>query len=534
METKRELLLALILPEAYTSAWAIDNAHDVLGMECRKSTKPGAMMSQVLNDLACQKSGRRTLLLTQFQNAATIAGAQMRVFRHMLEIFDCLPLSRFPVTLVGRLLDNHANWETTFKEMMPVYLGRTRNLPLYPVEMRRPLSCIRCGKHTMPREQSDFEGEENVFMCRLCQGHLCESCEAGCGTFGPLDDEFLAAFSPAPVDVLSVESSFQVWPGLCPPCFLTHKRYVLRDLHLVKQLLGERDTVQEQEVQACTSTPTPVMALSKMFGPAPDLTHTCIGCGHHTTRGHRCNTGSRFGAGRGACLSNTILCSQCYKAILLQGSSHALLVCTPCEVLVKPPRNSHGQLLLPFGRERFSGLPSPTLGYRSQGDGGHITDEEFRRGPVPRIYVNQNRKWNGQLEDYSEADDAVFNSIVATVAAVKRGGQLPTKKAWQSMVEDVNVQLSCVAVWAGRKAYRHLQSRIQEATRVAKQHEKLTLFYQIFDVCKRLSCAMLGMSTSFNITLVPSAYFKVRGRRAPVALWTTTHRCGWYLTLCLL
>lgn len=532
-----ELLVTLLLPEAYKAPWAVADPHSAVASYLleRKGRSDSANMGEVLSLLSPVGEGREPrwkALLTVFIQAARVAGAQVQVMQHLLKVCGCLPLSNFPTALAARLLGDAIRWEETFKKMMPSFVGRTTQLPFYPIDVKHPPSCIRCGhRSTIQNQDTDLEEEEEFFpMCRVCQGHICERCAVDGGFYGSLDADTLSLLSPGPVDVLTLQSSLQFVPGVCAPCLFSYVWNGTRDLLLAKSVLakcksdkeeqenggeGEMNGQPEDEPLQPSSRPTPMTALVKMYGPAPDLACTCINCGKHSSHqsSQKCCCTWKFQAPKGACLSKAVVCKDCFGKIKRQYGTELMLVCPPCQVLVKLGQKQDSFIpVVPIGELRFEFLCSEAAkvyGYSREGSGGFGTCQQRKR-----IYINQNRVWDGRLEDYEDKADEVFEAAVGRmVGGGSKSHQLPTRPAWAFMVKSVNDQLLAAGMWASREAYRRLViEKLRKATQATKEHEKLETFHKIYNICRRPSCAMLGISNSrgCNITLRPSLYFKVK------------------------
>lgn len=102
------------------------------------------------------------------------------------------------------------------------------------------------------------------------------------------------------------------------------------------------------------------------------------------------------------------------------------------------------------------------------------------------------------------------------------------------MVDKVKQVVERMGIWTARMAFKRLvESHFQDC--LALEHiEKYEAISFVSRRCLRTGCPLLGMSTiMFNISLVPSVYFKVR--RPSLLVWWTGSRSGFLgvATFCL-
>lgn len=194
-------------------------------------------------------------------------------------------------------------------------------------------------------------------------------------------------------------------------------------------------------------------------------------------------------------------------------SPNTLLVCGVCHCLVKGPvRGNHrGKQFHVYGQFHCTELPDSGLqGFLSQGEGGSTTTPG-----EPRIFINHIRPFtNSCLEDFDQLTDEDFQSKMKVLVyedSKAAAAAYPTKAAWKHMVEKVNKVVERMGMWSARMAFKRLvESHFREC--LALEHiEKYEAISFVSRKCLRTGCPLLGMSTiMFNISLVPSVYFKVR------------------------
>lgn len=181
-----QLLLTLLLPAAYNQAWRISDPVPGHVEQLRKG--PENVIKEVFKAMSptfwsgnkSREEGKTPKVLLPFVEAAIHVGAQMRALRLILDLCGNLPLSSVPMPLVTKIVeaDTSNEWVTCFWGVVNALFGRGRTLPTYKVECRK-LTCMRCGHQT-----KDLTEPIVAFMCRLCQGHLCQRCVVEAGTVG--------------------------------------------------------------------------------------------------------------------------------------------------------------------------------------------------------------------------------------------------------------------------------------------------------------------------------------------------------------
>lgn len=245
-----QLLLTLLLPAAYSQAWRI--SEPVPGhLQQLQNTRTENVIKEVFKAMnPIYWSGKTPKQLRPFVEAAIHVGAQMRALRLILDLCGNLPLSSVPMPLLTKIVeaDTSNKWVTQFWGVVNALFGRERTLPTYKVECRR-LTCMRCGHQT-----KDLREPIVAFMCRLCQGHLCQKCEVEAGSYGPVSDDLWNLISRAPVDLLTTDpnkdTAVMVSLGLCPCCFLTFLVYVRRDPELVQKVTDAKEKENASQLLA--------------------------------------------------------------------------------------------------------------------------------------------------------------------------------------------------------------------------------------------------------------------------------------------
>lgn len=313
---------------------------------------------------------------------------------------------------------------------------------------------------------------------------------------------------------------------MCPCCFLTHTAYTQRDpklLSMAEMVFLERAsrlpgtvTLEEGAQHEVNDPPppttgrghgTPVASLVRILGPIFDISHNCIQCGKHVERGRGCDSLSRYGKGKGACLSMAVVCGAC----LPRGAGNLRVECPPRRSLLVPPQRGPRALkaYAMIGKQVYTLIPPH--GFKSDGHGGPA---DITVGDT-RIFLNFNRALlNRSLDDFRNLAEEEYRVMVGQMVVRERskyqGDQeaLPTKEAWATMVSTVDAAVRQAGKWSARQAYATLKGETQAQSLVLQYHELYVEFLWILNTCRSSGCPMLGLGTDINTTLTAAVYFK--------------------------
>lgn len=404
-------------------------------------------MAKVFHNLRPRKLGQRVgpagRPLCHFLSAATTLSKKLEVCSILMEVFGNTIQSSLDFQRIEAILSKASIWLEMGVPLLRRFFFRAYDLPLYNQlgagSIRGDVSCIKCGLISV--------GEvEDLTVCLLCQGHLCENCDAG---FYDLDDNgrLRGIFFPGNDDDGPAK--------LCPLCYVEYTAAVALDRELVAKAsanevakvavpaVGDLDELRDEAMKDW-----PIAKLAALLIKDADLSNICLKCGKpHCGHSISCKIGSS--GNRGYCPAQAQVCGKC----LPKGA----FVCGVCRVTAKP-HNMMKDNVPCIGEDKFPSLPPGNFS---------LVEPGSAESGSSALYLNNQRQW--EPRDFQELPGVEEMShkqaeILLMEYAFKdlKKGIFTTREAWNHMVRQVKGALHAVQLWGKRIALHQLSEKTRK------------------------------------------------------------------------